>query len=62
MKDYSDYKWIKVKRHFYDPTKTWEENYKALESHHEKEALFLIAEVRSLAKEFKESKNAQPQE
>lgn len=43
-----DYSWIKVKKYTDDPTKTWEERYKALEAHHEKETKFLIKEVERL--------------
>ena len=46
---YSGYAWIKVKKHEFDPQKTWEENYKALEQHHIEETTFLIKEVRALA-------------
>jgi len=46
---YSDYKWIKVKRHTDDPTKSWEDRYKVLDEHHLKETTFLIDEVRKLA-------------
>jgi hypothetical protein len=46
---YQNYDWIKVKRHKYDPSLTWEENYKNLEQHHVKETMFLIEEVRKLA-------------
>lgn len=46
---YSDYKWIKVKKHKYDPNKSWEENYQDLDKHHLEETLFLIKEVRELA-------------
>lgn len=46
---YADYKWIKVKRYVDDESKSWEERYKSLDSHHLKETTFLIDEVRSLA-------------
>lgn len=49
MKDYSNYKWIKVKPFKFNPDKTWEENYRALENHHVEETTFLIREVRELA-------------
>lgn len=49
---YSDYKWIKVKRHTDDPAKSWEERYKVLDEHHLKETTFLINEVRALAKQL----------
>jgi len=51
---YSDYKWIKVKRHTDDPHKSWEERYNVLAEHHLKETTFLINEVRSLAKQLDE--------
>jgi hypothetical protein len=41
--------WVKVKRYQDDPTKSWEDRYKALERHHLKETEFLIAKVRELA-------------
>ncbi len=43
-----DYSWIKVKRFKFDPNKSWEENYKALESHHVEETTFLINKVKEL--------------
>lgn len=51
-KDYSGYKWIKVKNFKFDPTKSWEENYKALEKHHNEETMFLIEEIRKLAQKL----------
>jgi hypothetical protein len=50
--DYEGYKWVKVKRHVDDPTKTWEERFRALEEHHIKETTFLVDEVRKLAAEI----------
>jgi hypothetical protein len=50
--DYADYKWIKVKRHNDDESKTWEEKFRALEDHHIKETTFLVNEVRKLAAEI----------
>jgi len=47
--DYKGYKWIKVKHFKFDPKKSWEENFKALEQHHVEETTFLIDEVRKLA-------------
>lgn len=47
---YEGYKWIKVKKHTYDPNKTWEENYKDLQEHHVAETTFLIENIRELAK------------
>lgn len=44
------YKWIKVKAHIDDPSKTWQERYHILEQHHRRETEFLIAKVRELAK------------
>jgi hypothetical protein len=49
MQDYSGFKWIKVKRHVYDPNLSWEDNYKLLEQHHVDECNFLITKVRELA-------------
>lgn len=46
---YSDYKWIKVKKYVMDESLSWEERYRQLEEHHQKETEFLIAEVRRLA-------------
>ena len=50
MSQFSGYNWIKVKRHVYDPTKSWSENYKALEAHHIEETNFLIETLRSFEK------------
>jgi len=47
---YEGYGWIKVKRFTDDPSKTWEERFKALMKHHEAEATFLINKVRELGK------------
>jgi len=52
--DYEGYKWVKVKRHVDDPSKTWEERFRALEEHHIKETTFLVDEVRKLAAEIDE--------
>jgi hypothetical protein len=41
--------WIKVKRHQDDPSKSWEDRFSVLASHHLKETEFLIAKVRELA-------------
>lgn len=49
MNDYKDFKWIKVKKHIYDPEKTWQENYQDLSNHHLEETKFLIAELQKLA-------------
>lgn len=49
----NDYKWIKVKQFRFDPKKSWEENFRALESHHKEETTFLIEEIRNLAKKNK---------
>jgi hypothetical protein len=49
---YQGYGWIKVKRFQDDETKSWEERFKALEAHHEKETNFLINEVRKLAEHY----------
>jgi hypothetical protein len=50
-KQYEGYGWIKVGRHRDDPTLSWEERFRVLESHHVKETQFLIEEIRRLAKE-----------
>jgi hypothetical protein len=47
--NYDGYKWIKVRQHKFDPSKSWEENYRDLEKHHVEETTFLIEEVRKLA-------------
>ncbi len=47
--DYDGYKWIPVKHFRFDPVKSWEENFRALEKHHIEETSFLIEEVRKLA-------------
>ena len=52
--DYEGYKWIKFKRHVDDPSKSWEERFRALEEHHVKETTFLVDEVRKLAAEIDE--------
>jgi hypothetical protein len=44
----SSYKWIKVKRYEDDTTLSWEERYKRLLDHHEKETKFLIQKVREM--------------
>ena len=49
MELYQGYDWIKVPRHKDDPSKTWEERYRALEQHHIAETTFLINKVRELA-------------
>lgn len=54
MKDYSGYKWIKVKQFKFDKEKSWEENYKELEKHHIEETTFLINEIRDLSQEYNE--------
>jgi hypothetical protein len=46
---YEGYKWIKVPHHRFDPSKTWEANYRDLEKHHIEETTFLVNEVRKLA-------------
>lgn len=56
---YSDYKWIKVKRHTDDPSKSWEERYKVLEEHHLEETTFLINEMRALAKQLDDAQGKQ---
>lgn len=46
-----NFKWIKVKQFRFDPEKSWEENFRALEAHHIEETTFLIEEIRKLSKE-----------
>lgn len=46
-----DYSWIKVPRFVDDPTKSWEDRFKTLEAHHERETTFLIEEVERLRKD-----------
>lgn len=55
MNDYSGYSWIKVKKHKFDPDKTWEDNYKNLDKHHVEETTFLIDKIRELANELRRS-------
>jgi hypothetical protein len=57
-KRYEGYGWIKVARHQDDPTLTWEERFRVLESHHLKETQFLIEEIRRLARECDRLLNA----
>ena len=45
----ADYRWIKVKKYADDPSKSWEERYRALEKHHEAESKFLIDHCMSLS-------------
>lgn len=49
MKNYSGYKWIKVKQFKFDASKSWKENYKKFEKHHIEETTFLINEIRYLS-------------
>lgn len=53
-KDYFGYKWITVGQFKFDPSKTYEENYKILLEHHIKETNFLLDEVRALAGQISE--------
>jgi hypothetical protein len=46
MNKYDGYKWIKVKHFNFDASKSWEENYHALEQHHIEETTFLIEELK----------------
>jgi len=46
------YKWIKIKKYEDDDSLTWEERYKRLEEHHQKETTFLIHKIRELVKEI----------
>ena len=52
--DYEGFKWVKVKRHRDDESKTWEERFRDLEKHHVEETQFLIDEIRKLAAELDE--------
>ena len=45
------YKWIKVRRYEMDESLSWEELYKQLEAHHEKETTFLIEKIREIVRE-----------
>ena len=45
-----DYSWIKVKKYVMDESKSWEERYKELESHHVKEVTFLLKVIAKLRK------------
>ena len=44
------YKWIKVRRYEMDESLSWEERYKQLEAHHEKETTFLIEKIREIVR------------
>ena len=55
---YSDYKWIKVKRYVDDPELPLETRLERLEDHHMKETTFLLDEIRKLAKEIDELRDA----
>lgn len=57
VESYDGFGWIKVKRYVMDESKSWEERYKHLESHHEKEMLFLINKVRELARRLEEAED-----
>jgi hypothetical protein len=46
------YKWIKVKRYQDDETKSWEERYRELETHHLEETIFLIKKIREIIQFF----------
>lgn len=46
------FSWIKVKKYQVDDSKTWEEKYRDLEKHHQKETNFLIKKIRELAREL----------
>lgn len=53
---YDGYKWVKVRTHSDEPirnedgTRNWEAMYNLLKKHHFEETIFLIEEVRKLAK------------
>lgn len=51
MGKYDGYGWIRVPVFVDDPSKSWEERFKALDAHHKAETTFLIEEVRKLAGE-----------
>ena len=53
MKDYSNFKWIKVNKFTFDSTKSWEENFKQFEKHHIEETTFLINEIKKLSEDSK---------
>lgn len=46
---------IPVKKHVFDPSKSWEENYRALEQHHKEEVEWLVNEVEHLHETINES-------
>jgi hypothetical protein len=48
------FNWIKVKKYEDDPTKTWEERFRLLETHHVKETTFMIKKIREFAALLKE--------
>lgn len=48
-KRYNGFSWIRTPTYRDDPTKSWEERFRALEAHHKAETEFLIKEVRNLA-------------
>lgn len=48
FKRINQHSWIKIPKFLDDSSKTWEERYRALESHYEKETTFLIKEIERL--------------
>lgn len=44
------YKWIKVKKYIDDESLSFEDRYKILLDHHEKESKFLIDKIREIVK------------
>ena len=54
---YEGYAWIKVPRYQDNPNLSWEERYQRLEKHHLAETVFLIEEVRKLAKMLDEARS-----
>ena len=56
MSQFDGYKWIKVKQFKFDPSKSWEENYKLLEQHHIEETTFLIETIRHVEKQNRNGK------
>lgn len=55
MNSYVGVKWIQKKNEDYDPTKSWEENYRALEARYVEETSHLIQKVRELAAHLPEN-------
>jgi hypothetical protein len=47
---------IPVKKHEYDPNKSWEENYRDLERHHIEEVTWLIERLKKIEEGLQELK------